>query len=97
MVVASVLCSNSLQPDFVHVDAEVSLLHAASLFQNRHIKFLPVVVPGSATVLALISHVEILEVSKQFIDTFPLGVISLVDCLFHMYIVYSESIYFFHT
>lgn len=50
------------QADFVHVDAEVSLLHAASLFQNRHVKFLPIMVPGSATVLALISHVEILEV-----------------------------------
>ncbi|CAN0478154.1 unnamed protein product, partial [Ectocarpus sp. 12 AP-2014] len=34
---------------------------AASLFQNRRFKFLPIVVPGSATVLALISHVEILE------------------------------------
>lgn len=52
----------SIQADFVHVDAEVSLLHAASLFQNRHVKFLPIIVPGSATVLALISHVEILEV-----------------------------------
>ncbi|CAM9439911.1 unnamed protein product [Pylaiella littoralis] len=49
------------QADFMHVDAEVSLLHAASLFQNRHMKFLPIIVPGSATVLALISHVEILE------------------------------------
>ncbi|CAM9393562.1 unnamed protein product [Ectocarpus sp. 12 AP-2014] len=49
------------QADFVHVDAEVSLLQAASLFQNRRVKFLPIVVPGSATVLALISHVEILE------------------------------------
>ncbi|CBJ30066.1 5\'-AMP-activated protein kinase subunit gamma-1 (AMPK gamma-1 chain) (AMPKg) [Ectocarpus siliculosus] len=49
------------QADFVHVDAEVSLLQAASLFQNRHVKFLPIIVPGSATVLALISHVEILE------------------------------------
>lgn len=46
----------------MHVDAEVSLLQAASLFQNRRIKFLPIIVPGSATVLALISHVEILEV-----------------------------------
>lgn len=52
----------SIQADFVHVDAEVSLLQAASLFQNRHVKFLPIIVPGSATVLALISHVEILEV-----------------------------------
>ena len=51
-----------IKEDFVHVDAEVSLLQAASLFQNRRIKFLPIIVPGSATVLALISHVEILEV-----------------------------------
>ncbi|CAM9863382.1 unnamed protein product [Ascophyllum nodosum] len=49
------------QPQFVQVDAEVSLLYAASLFQNRRVKFLPIMAPGGATVLALISHVEILE------------------------------------
>lgn len=54
----------ALKADFVHVDAEVSLLDAASLFQDRRIKFLPIIVPGSATVLGLISHVEILEVRR---------------------------------
>lgn len=55
----------------MHVDAEVSLLHAASLFQNRHMKFLPIIVPGSATVLALISHVEILEVCGRHVKSVP--------------------------
>lgn len=60
------------QADFVHVDASMSLLHAASQFQNRRIKFLPIVVPGSATVLALISHVEILEV-RGWLDGWRAG------------------------
>ncbi|KAG5186878.1 5'-AMP-activated protein kinase subunit gamma-1 [Tribonema minus] len=49
------------QQEFAHVDAEAPLSHAANLFQNRRIKFLPVTVPGDSSVLALISHVEILE------------------------------------
>lgn len=58
------LCVLSLvhEADFVHIDAEATLSDAASLFQNRRVKFLPIIVPGGATVLALISHVEILEV-----------------------------------
>lgn len=49
----------------MHVDAETTLSYAASLFQNRRVKFLPILVPGKATVLALISHVEILEVRAE--------------------------------
>eukprot|EP00953_Heterococcus_sp_UTEX-ZZ885_P042049 21407-Heterococcus_DN1.PRE.3 len=37
------------------------VLHETGLFKNRRIKFLPVTVPGESGVLALISHVEILE------------------------------------
>lgn len=62
----------STKADFMHVDAEVSLLHAASLFQNRHMKFLPIIVPGSATVLALISHVEILEVQCEIFEVWKI-------------------------
>ncbi|CAM9467940.1 unnamed protein product [Chrysoparadoxa australica] len=49
------------QDEFVHVDAEAPLSHASGLFQNRNIKFLPIMVPGEPGVFALISHVEILE------------------------------------
>ena len=67
---ALVLCKNLyLKPQFVQVDAEVSLLYAASLFQNRRVKFLPIMAPGGATVLALISHVEILEVRGRIVVT----------------------------
>ena len=49
------------QPDFVYVDAGAPLSYASGLFKDRRIKFLPIMVPQQSSVLALISHVEILQ------------------------------------
>jgi 5'-AMP-activated protein kinase regulatory gamma subunit len=49
------------QQEFIHVGADAPLIYAAGLFRDRKTKFLPVTVPGDSGVLALISHVEILE------------------------------------
>ncbi|CAM9171900.1 unnamed protein product [Phaeothamnion confervicola] len=49
------------QEEFIHVDAEEKLSYASGLFKDRRIKFLPITVPNETGVLALISHVEILE------------------------------------
>ncbi|CAM9943792.1 unnamed protein product [Discosporangium mesarthrocarpum] len=46
---------------FIHVGAEAPLSHAAAMFKNRNVKFLPILSSEDNVVLALISHVEILE------------------------------------
>ncbi len=49
------------QEDFAFVTADSTLQIASALFHDHKIKFLPVVVPGENSVLAIISHLEILE------------------------------------
>ncbi len=53
------------QDDFAFVTADSTLEFVSSLFHDRKIKFLPVMTPGESSVLAIISHLEILEFLVQ--------------------------------
>ncbi len=49
------------QEDFAFVTADSTLEIASAIFHDHKIKFLPVVVPGENSVLAIISHLEVIE------------------------------------